>query len=309
MYLYRVIYRRMRNLFIILALITSLPLFSQFKRESEMDLSHAMGMTAPRHSKVDTAFVPSWRYGLNIGFYFANQKSAGFYSGKEGNENEISFILANKYRYDEIRQLLKADTFILRELPARMSYDPALMVGFLAKYQFDRHLGFIFQFNYVKLKATDFFTLEVDPMPFLTQPDIRLYGIVGEEERVNVELGLTAQYPIGNKINYFVEAGLNINDSEARENKIQIEGMEYDIVNIYGSQNYVPNTSLQTYDIRQGGIGFGIFLNTGVQFIFNENLSLDPSVSLWWKQINLAGYNAYTPHFSINVRFLFKDLL
>lgn len=300
----------MRILISILLLLSQLPLSAQYQLYDFPDLS-SLNNTSPKKKKqIETTDTLGWQYGLNVGFYFANPKSAGFYSGKEGNENEISFILGNQHRYNEIRQLLpQVDTLILRELPTRMTYDPALMIGFLTKYQFNENIGFIFQFNYVKLKTTDFFTMEVrHPPTYLTEREIKLFGIVGIEERVNVEFGISSRYPIGERMYYFVETGLNINDSEARENKILIEGREFSIVNIYGSQNYVPNTSLQTYEIRQGGIGFGIFLNTGVQFIFNENLSMDPSISLWWKRINLAGYDAYTPHFSLNVRFLFKDL-
>lgn len=298
----------MRIILLLLLSVFALSGMAQYSVSENIEFDLA-SWPAPKNSKKTDSTALGWQYGLNIGFYFANAKSAGFYSGKEGNENEISIVFGNKYRYDEIRQLLFADTLILRELPSRMTYDPALMIGILGKYQFNETYGLILQFNYVKLKTTDFFTVEVDPKSFLTQPDLRLFGILGEEERVNVEIGIASKYRIGHNMNFFLETGLNINDSEARENKIQIEGREFDIVNIYGSQNYVPNTSLQTYEIRQGGIGFGIFLNTGVQFVFNENLSMDPSLSLWWKRINLAGYDAYTPHFSINVRFLFKDIL
>ncbi|HRZ77838.1 MAG TPA: hypothetical protein P5248_10760, partial [Bacteroidales bacterium] len=200
------------------------------------------------------------------------------------------------------------DTMILLETPTRMTYDPALMVGFLAKYNFSNTMGFFFQFNYVKLKTTDFFSVEIDPQPFLTEPDIRLYGIVGQEERVNVELGLSRYLPLGPKTRLFLEGGLNINDSEVKTHDIQIEGRTYSLINVYGSQTYVPNTSLQSYEVRQGGIGFGAFFTGGVQLSFNENLSLDPGLSLWWKRINLAGYDAYTPHWAITVRFLFRDL-
>jgi len=263
----------------------------------------------PRRKPADTVDITGWRYGLNIGSYFANPHSAGFYSGRPENENTINYIIRNKYRYDELRRLINfSDTFFLREYPSRMTYDPAVLVGFIAKYNFTNQLGFFFQFNYVKLKSTDFFTAEVDPMQFLTEPDIRLYGIVGVEERVNVEMGLSRYIALGPKTNLFLEGGLNINDSEVRSHEIQIEGQTYDLVNVYGSQNYVPNTSLQTFELKQGGIGFGAFFTAGVQLIFNENISLDPGISLWWKRINLVGYDAYTPHWAISVRFLLKDL-
>lgn len=270
------------------------------------------GFNRKRRSKQeqDTIDITGWRYGLNIGFYFANKHSAGFFSGRPGNENTINYILGNKYRYDNLRERdIFDDTLILREYPSNMTYDPAVLVGFLAKYNFSNRMGFFFQFNYVKLRSTDFFTVEVDPKTFLTEPDLRLYGIVGIEERVNVEMGLSRYIPLGPKTNIFLEGGLNINDSEVISHEIQIEEQEYSIINVYGSQNYVPNTQLQTYDVRQGGIGFGLFFTGGVQLVFNENLSLDPGLSLWWKRINLAGYDAYTPHWAVNVRFLFKDLL
>lgn len=282
---------------------TELPKASVLEDFSKRRRSHT-------EKEEDTVDITGWRYGLNIGFYFGNKNSANFYSGRPGNENTINYIINNKYRYDELRQLINfSDTFFILEYPSQMSYDPAVMVGFIAKYNFTNKMGFFFQFNYVKLKATDFFTAEVDPMQFLTERDIRVYGIVGVEERVNIEMGLSRYLPIGPKMNVFLEGGLNINDSEVKSHEIQIEGQTYDIVNIYGSQNYVPNTSLQSYDVRQGGIGFGAFFTGGVQFSFNENISMDPGISLWWKKINLAGYDSYNAHWAFTVRFLFKDLM
>ncbi len=53
-------------------------------------------------------------YGGVAGFYFAGQTTAGFYSGKPENENNVGYVFKNKYWYDEIYQLLGAvDTFFV----------------------------------------------------------------------------------------------------------------------------------------------------------------------------------------------------
>lgn len=42
-------------------------------------------------------------------------------------------------------------------------------------------------------------------------------------------------------MNLFVESGLHLNNTRVVENKIRIADQNYSIVNVYGSQGYIPN--------------------------------------------------------------------
>jgi len=76
-------------------------------------------------------------------------------------------------------------------------------------------------------------------------------------------------------------------------------------VNNYSNGGYVPGSNGTTYEIYQGGIGFGIFLNGGLKFILNEQVSVDPGISLYYKNLNLEGYSDFQPDLYAYVRLIF----
>ncbi|MBC8147876.1 MAG: hypothetical protein H8E98_07835, partial [Bacteroidetes bacterium] len=229
------------------------------------------------------------------------------YNGSDLNENKIQFILGNKYWREDInRELNVNDTFILQELPAQMKYDPAVLIGFYARGEMSKTLGIILQFNYQNLKTTDFFTINIDPVIYLTEPDLRLYTIYGSEKRINIDVGISKIFRPKEKTQIFIEGGFNLNNTKVVESKIQIENLEYSLVNVYLNQNYVPNSNLQEYAINQGGIGFGTFLSSGVKLNFSDAISIDPGATLYWKSIHLEGYDYTKLHYSFYVRMIFK---
>lgn len=260
----------------------------------------------PISKNPQTESETGWKFGANMGFYFASPYTANYYNGSDKNENKISYIISNKYWRDDInRELNINDTFLLRELPQRMKYNTSALVGFLATYQVDKSNSFFIQFNLTKLEAKDFFTIEVDPATFLTFPDIRLFQIYGSEKRYNIDIGVQRLYPIKNKHSAFVEAGINLNNTKVIESKIRIENLEYSLVNVYLNQNYIPGGNLTEYVINQGGIGYGAFVGGGAKLVFSPTLTLDPGVSMHWSKIKLEGYERFRPHFTIFLRMVF----
>ncbi|MFC2100374.1 hypothetical protein ACFLRZ_00945, partial [Bacteroidota bacterium] len=248
-------------------------------------------------------------FGLNIGYYFANKYNAGFYNGDPGNENNINYIFSNKYHYNEIYQAVNAaDTFFLVDYPSGMKYDPVMNVGFVLSLRNSRNMSFFIQINYAKLQTKDVYSVEVDPATYLTFSDLRLYSIYGTEERTLIDLGMCRHYKLGENIEAAVEGGLNLSSTNVISSKIKIEELEYSLVNVYLNQYYVPNTQLTEYNIKQGGIGYGLFLGGSIKFFFTESLSLDPGFYVYFKQINLAGYQKFTFHYNFFLRFTFKDI-
>ena len=249
-------------------------------------------------------------YGGIAGFYFAGNGSAGFYSGKEGNENNASYIMKNKYWYDEIYWSVNAfDTVFIKEYPEKMKYNPAFSFGLFVKYNVDCHTSFYLQFHYAKFTAKDIITFEVDPpIDYLAEPDIRLYPVIGIEERNMVDLGYN--YIFGNKpaSRFFIGAGINMNSSLVKESVLRIEDKPYNMVNIY-STGYIPGANTQSYDIRQGGIGFGIFGTVGGRFEFNEAVAIEPGVSVYYKYINLESYKGFYPQVNFFVKICLRDLV
>lgn len=247
-------------------------------------------------------------FGINMGAYFANGFHGNFYNGAAGNVDSIGLIFTNYYYTQDIRKELQ-DTFRLLELPTGMKYQPAMQFGFYVKYSFDRQLGAFLQFNYAKLKAKDVFTLGVGPeASYLTFDDIRTYPIWGTEERIYIDLGVSKTFETSKNVQVFLEGGLNINNTRVKEHKIQIGSLEYSLINIYGDSPYIPNTQMQTYETRLGGIGIGAFATAGLRFVFNDKISLDPGFSFYWSKANLEGYSAYRPHYAVFVRLCYQSL-
>lgn len=247
--------------------------------------------------KPENTNVTGLDVGLNFGFYIPNNYNAGFYDGSDANDNKISYVLGNTYWRNEINNLLNiSDTFIIAEMPLNMKYTPTYTMGIYFRKTYDNYLGFSASFNYSKLVANDVLVLEVDPNQILTQPDYRYINIWGIEDRMNMDFNISKYFPIKNKMFVpFVEAGLNINSTKVKENKIKVVNSDYSLVNIYLNQAYTPGVQLNEYVINQGGIGFGVNLGGGVRMIFNEKISIDPGFTIYQSRINLDGYKGFRP--------------
>jgi hypothetical protein len=276
-----------------------------------------------------------WRFGINMGMYFANKETVGFYNGLPENENRIQWVLNNKYWYDDIRQQLNSHNIIKNPddvysvwqgdydawraeygVPEGdttkwwiyypdLKFNSTISVGFYAKYNFNNSTGIFLQSNYVKLKTTGVFQMTIDSINNVANPSLRTGYIWGTQEQVTIDIGISKFWPVGKITHIFVETGFQMNSTRALENKIQIGNLEYSLVNQYGDGSYVPNSNMTAYDIYQGGIGFGIFLAGGVKFIVSESVSIDPGIQFNYKKINLEGYSDFSMDYYAYVRLIF----
>jgi len=249
----------------------------------------------------------SWSFSINTGMAFANKYQANFYNGAEGNQNTLSYVLGNQYWSQDIRRLVR-DTFSLAGMPTNMKYNPAFCVGFSIKKKFNNHVGAFVQFNFSRFKANDVFTLKVGATPSgtVTNENLRNYPIWGKEDRINIDLGVSGELAFAKNISGFLEGGLNINNTKVKENAISIEGTDFNLINVYANQNYVPNVALQEYQVKEGGLGLGMFVSPGIEFKFNDNVAIDLLGSVYWTKINLMHYNAFRPQYNFMIRFVFS---
>lgn len=280
--------------------------------------------------------LTGWRFGINIGMYFASNYSAQFYSGEPFNENNIDYVLDNQYWYEEIQQELNSNKvynafdylppqafqssweawknqYNVQDgdktwwiyYPIEMKYDATVSPGFYAKYNFNNTTGVFIQTNYVELKTSGAFQLVIDTVTFTSEPGFRTGFLRGKERRSTIDVGISKFYRTGQYTSIFIETGLHMNSTKVLENRIKIGNREYTIINRYGSGGYVPNSNSYEYDVYQGGIGFGVFLNGGLKFILNEAVSFDPGVSIYYKNLDLEGYKEFKPDIYAYVRIIF----
>jgi len=251
-----------------------------------------------------------FEYGVMGGIFMANNKTADFYSGKPENENSVDYLMSNSYRYNEIKQLVDFhDTLFVLEYPGKMSYSPAFSFGLFVKYDFNCHTGIYAQFSYVKLNSNDVVTFEVDPKEYLTEPDIRLFPIKGVEERNMLDLGISHAIGLNKNARMTIGGGISMNNTLVNESAIYIEEKKYSLVNIYGNRPYVPGTNQQSYEIRQGGIGFGIYGNVGARLEFSPTIAIEPGVIVHLMKVNLEEHADFLPQYNFYLKLIFRDLL
>jgi hypothetical protein len=285
-------------------------LMKPFRFLTTIVLAGALFSAMPASSQIDSSNL-GWKIGINTGFFLPSNHSAAFYNGMDHNENNINFVLKNTYQYNEIFALLEAsDTFRLADLPSRMRYTPKLMVGFVFRNNFRDDKAYYIQFNQVKLRAADAFTLEVDPKPNIaTDPDYRTFSIVGEENRFVFDVGYSQEFSLPSPMfRPYFDGGFTLTNTKVKSHKVRIEGREFSLINIYGNQPYIPNSNMQTFDVEQGGLGYGVSFTGGIKLYVNNYVSLDPSIQLTMASVNLTGYNQIRPHLFFNIRLMINNL-
>jgi hypothetical protein len=249
--------------------------------------------------------VSRWTFGINLGGYFPNKYSANFYNGTPGNINNVNYVMSNTYWYRDIKLALNsADTVIVRGYPTNMHYQVAIMAGVFMRYNFNRKNGIFLEADYAQLKAENVVTMEVDPPTYLTLPDIRQIPIAGREERAMLDLGYQRSFLTKSKIYYYINFGITMCYTHVKKAVLVVTGKEYNLINVYGNNGYVPNSNSQEFTTNQYGIGFGGLVGGGVGLPLTDKFGLEPGVAMQYNPVNLTGYTAWKPNFSIYLRIL-----
>ncbi|MFA6922710.1 MAG: hypothetical protein WC223_00510 [Bacteroidales bacterium] len=254
-----------------------------------------------RINKKDTTQKLSGFYmGVSFGSYFANKNTAGFYNGS-GVNNLKAAIIGTPYNYQAIRQNFDGKDFFVdtNSLPKNMKYDAAISVGFHIRKIFKNQISFFLESYYSKLKAADYITIVVDDHSTqISEPVIRKYPIIGQEERLDLNLGISKTFT-NKKINPYFEFGVNMNNVKVLKSEVQIEGLTYSIVSYNNAY----------YNISQGGIGFGLFAGTGLEMILNKKLFLNVGANFSYKKIHLGDNDKYFLNTIIYTKLILSGLL
>lgn len=248
-----------------------------------------------------------WVFGLNVGVYYPSKATAAYYNGKSGNKNNVDYVMSNYYWYQDIFYALGAhDSISVAGLPENMHYKLALQPGIYAQYCFNPTLALMVEFNYMKLKADDVITFEVDPpLDYLGNPDLRLYPMRGVEERIYADIGLKRTYPKTDKLSYYVMGGLNINSTQVKESYFYVEDVKYKMIDEYVNGGYVPNGNSQTDKVYQGGIGVGMFAGAGTALTFANSIVIETGIKAHWLMVKLEDYQNMNPGIGVYIRFMY----
>jgi hypothetical protein len=304
--------RPLRTLLIIFAalFIFHLPVSGQENKKNsknkEQQKTQKHGMKDEEEEDENPFPLRKVEFGLNFGTYFANKYSANYYSGIPVNVNTVNYVMSNPTWNREIKQLLglsESDLVVVDGYPLNMHYNVAFSGGLFMRVNFDRKNGLFLQANYALLRAEDVITLETYNT-YLSFPDIRLEQVLGREGRVLIDLGYQRSFPLKSRINLFVQGGVTMCYTQMLSSVFVVEGREYDIVNYYGDQIYVPNTSLQTNTIYQNAFGFGGYLGVGAGIPLTEMFSIEPGFYTHYYPTNLENYPDFKTSFGLYLRIL-----
>jgi len=258
--------------------------------------------------------------GLNVGVYFGNKNTANFYNGagKEDGMNSADKIINNVHYLNQINNVLEQNGYrylleeglYYTEYPTNMTYLPSIYAGLIGRYWLNRKFGISVSMNFSRLTSNDNFVIyNTNDIPPSNKEDQYIIGtIAGQEDRVNIDLGIVNSFPISDKINFILEYGFNLNNTLVKFNKIDIYGLVLDI-KYKGPGDYVPGGNTPQYNFRQGGIGYGGYLTPGLQFNFNESISIDLVSQFYYSYINLEHYSTWGLQWAPFIRFNFSRLL
>jgi len=247
-----------------------------------------------------------WSFGLNVGVYYPSKNTANYYNGNSSNENNAAYVMSNYTWYNAIFNSLEANDSMSVTGPQNMHYNLAMQPGLYAQYSFNPKMALVIEFNYMKLKANDAITFDVDPpQDYLGNHDLRLFPMRGVEERVYANLGIKRSFPKTDKLSWFFTGGLNVNSTKVKKSSFYIDDMEYSMINVYGNNQFIPNSNMQTFNVYQGGIGFGMFGGAGASLKFANSVVIEPGITAHWLMVILEHYRDMNPGIGAYVRFMF----
>jgi hypothetical protein len=281
---------------LILCLLSAIAGFTSFAQTDKANLA------------IDTkADGKGWVFGLNVGVYYPSKATAAYYNGKSGNVNNVNYVMSNYYFYHDIFDAVGAhDTVMVAGLPGNMHYKPAMQPGIYAQYSFNSVIALMIEFNYMKLKADDAITFDIDPpQDYLGEHKLVLYPMRGAEERIYADIGIKRTYPKTDKLSYYIMGGVNVNSTQVKKCSFYVKDVEYNMVNVYLSGGYVPGGNTQSYSVYQGGIGVGGFAGAGTALTFGNSIVVETGLTAHWLMVKLENYQTMNPGIGAYIRFMF----
>ena len=208
----------------------------------------------------------------NANAYWASDITANFYSGTPTTTDDKGVIIrilhSNDYGH-EIWQYLRTNRIISdavgseRELTvpeyANMYYRISYQIGVGIRYDYANGFGWLLRFDLAKLRAQGQWNLSTDNGTGMLGTDQYLRcGIVGIEDRINIDLAVTRTVALTDVLDFELNIGASLINTRVKDNIIEVNGHTYSILDRWNGQT--PDMGVGTYEyINQGGVGYGFF--------------------------------------------------
>ena len=265
----------------------------------------------------DDGKPPSRYTGLSVfangGAVWADAVTADFYSGRPDNVNTINRVLhSDSYGMQIWQNLTNAglissavgsyEQLTVDEYPS-MYYRTSFQYGLGIRYDYASGFGWLLRFDLAKLQAIGAFNLSATNSTGLLGYDqyVRC-GMLGLEDRINIELALTRAVKLSDMLDFELDLGGVVSNTKVRDNLMEINGVTYSILDIWNGQT--PNVGVGTYEyINQGGIGWGVFMSGMLGYSIAGVGALRAGYTCYHSKVVLKGYTAWGWHHLLSVRF------
>ena len=274
--------------------------------------------TVAASATADDGKPPSSRHtGLAVfadaGAYWGDRNTADFYSGRPDNDNTILRVLHSNTYGTQIWNRLTEQGLIssavgsysqltVDEYPS-MYYRTSFAYGIGVRYDYSSGIGWLLRFDIARLTALGAFNLSATNHTGILSDNgqyIRC-GMYGSEDRINIDFALTATTPIADALELELDLGGGVCNTKVRENQMEIAGVTYSILDVWGGRT--PDVGTGVYEYRnQGGIGWNIFASALVGYHHLAVGALRLGYTLYHTRTTLKGYSATGWNHLIGIR-------
>lgn len=270
-----------------------------------------------------------FHFGLYVGSYFANKYTANLYDGYgydiDGKRNNfINSFMYNKIileygggypgTVDQVAQALNVDpgawTFNESDMPTNLKYTPAFLLGLQSRYTVDKKNAILINVNVTKLNVSGNFTITTTPATGSTQinKSIRTFAIRGEEQRLMFQFGYNRILGDNEKVNFYVEGGLNITLTKFSKNDILINNETTStVLHIDLTESYSSINGYNAYVTKKPiGTGFGLFSGLGINFSMSSSWTVQLGYNPSFERINIGENPRLKFQHAVGIRAYYK---
>lgn len=266
-----------------------------------------------------TKNLKGFHIGLQAGTAFANKYTTNLYNGygfdPNGNQNNFTNSFLNQVLLlyggayggtDRIAQALNVTpgtwSFGPQDMPVNLKYNIAIQVGLNTRYCFDNKNAVIYNLNATKLTVNGDFTIEtqvpVNSNGFQGAANVNTFYISGGEERLINQLGFQRILGDNDKLNFFIEGGIDMILAKYLRNQITINNFTTDIGSLYYLQ--------PAYGHFRGhgleGVGFGAFAGLGLNLTLSSKYVIQLVYNPSYDKINIGAIPKHNLQQSIGLR-------
>ena len=249
----------------------------------------------------------------NAGGFWASKNNAGFYSGRPGNANTIDRILhSNTYGTQIWNNLVSQglispsaigsyDQLQVAEYP-EMYYRTSYQVGLGIRYDYAGGMGWLLRFDLAHLQALGAFNISsANGAGILGSDQYIRCGMMGKEDRINIDLAMTYRIPLTANLEFEVDLGACLVNSKVKDNVMEIGGATYSILDIWGGRT--PDAGVGSYEyINQGGIGYGVFMSALVGYRIQGLGAMRLGYTCYQTRTVLEGYSGWGWQHMLGIR-------